>query len=94
MNIRRIVMDVDKAVTRPSIVEIADAISKCDGVEAVNITVEEIDIETVGMDVTVEGSYLAYDRIVRAIEGVGAIVHSLDQLVAGDRLVEGVRRVR
>jgi hypothetical protein len=49
MNIRQLLLDVDKAVVRPSLLEIAAAIDSCRGVEAVNIAVEEIDIETVGM---------------------------------------------
>lgn len=94
MNIRRLVLDVDKAVARPSLVELAGAIDACRGVEAFNITVGEIDIETVGMDVTIEGQNLDYDRIVEAIEAIGAVVHSIDQLVCGERIVERVERGR
>jgi len=94
MNIRRVVMDVDMAVKRPSLIDLAQAISQCAGVEAVNITVEEIDVEIVGMDVTIEGERLDYDTLVQAIESVGAVVHSVDQIVAGDRLIERVPRVR
>jgi hypothetical protein len=49
MNIRQLLLDVDKAVARPSLLEITAALDRCTGVEAVNITVEEIDIETVDM---------------------------------------------
>uniref|UniRef100_A0A7C3UZ24 DUF211 domain-containing protein n=1 Tax=Desulfobacca acetoxidans TaxID=60893 RepID=A0A7C3UZ24_9BACT len=94
MDIRRLVLDVDKAVKRPSLIELAQAIDKCDGVEAFNITVEEIDIETVGMIVTVEGEYLDYDKIAQAIENTGAVVHSIDQVVVGSRLIECVRPAR
>jgi uncharacterized protein len=38
MNIRRLVLDVDKAIGRPSIVEIAEAIANIKGIEACNIT--------------------------------------------------------
>jgi hypothetical protein len=65
MNIRQLLLDVDKAVVRPSLLEIAAAIDGCRGVEAVNITVEEIDIETVGMNVTIEGDNMDYEQIVR-----------------------------
>lgn len=94
MNIRRLVLDVDKAMARPSLIDIGEAIAACRGVAAVNITVGEIDVETIGMDVTIEGEGLDYEQICRAIENTGAVVHSIDQLVAGDRLIEGVRRVR
>lgn len=94
MNIRRLVLDVDKAMARPSLIEIGEAISACPGVAALNITVGEIDVETIGMDVTIEGEELDYEQICRAIENTGAVVHSIDQLVAGSRLIESVRRIR
>ena len=94
MNIRRLVLDVDKAMARPSLLEIAQAIERCTGLEALNVTVDEIDIETVGMDITLEGEHLDYDEILKAIESTGAVVHSIDQLVVGNRVIERVPRTR
>jgi hypothetical protein len=94
VNIRRLALDVDKARARPSVIEIAQAISACSGVEAMNITVTEIDIETIGMDITIEGQALDYERLVQAIEATGAVVHSIDQIVCGERIIERVERVR
>lgn len=94
VNIRRLVLDVDKAIARPSILEIAAAIEGVTGVAGVNITVTEIDVETVGMDVTIEGEGLSYDAVVKAIESTGAVVHSVDQLICGRRVVERVVRSR
>jgi len=94
MNIRQMLLDVDKAVARPSLLEIAQAIDACSGVEAVTITVEEIDIETVGMNVTIEGENMNYDEITRAIESTGAVVHSLDQIAIGSRIAPRILRVR
>jgi hypothetical protein len=94
LNLRRLVMDVDKAVRAPSLIEVAAAIQSCEGVQACNITVSEIDIETVGTNITIEGVGLDYDEIVRAIEKTGAVVHGLDQVIAGDRILENVPRAR
>jgi len=94
MNIRRLVLDVDKAVARPAVTELAEAICQVAGVEAVNITVTEIDIETVGFNVTIEGEHISYPDLVQAIEHTGAAVHSIDQLVAGERIVEEIKRGR
>lgn len=94
MNIRRIVLDVDKAITRPSIPEIAHAIEELKGVQGVNITVTEIDLETVGMDVTVEGDSLDHEGLISAIESTGAVVHSIDQLATGSKLIEWTERKR
>ena len=94
VNIRRVLLDVDKAVQRPEIIEIADAIDSAPGVAGLNITVTEIDVQTVGMDVTVEGDNIDLGALFRAIESTGAVVHSIDELAAGERLVERIARER
>jgi len=87
-------MDVDKATKSPTVFEIAKAIDKVQGVEAANITVSGIDMETVGMDITVEGTKLDYEKLIAAIESTGAVVHSVDELVIGTRIIDYVKRKR
>lgn len=94
MNVRRLLLDVDKAVSRPDLITLAEAIDGVPGVEGANITVTEIDIETVGMDITVEGDGMDHAALVEAIEDTGAVVHSLDQVVIGERIVERIKRER
>ncbi len=94
MNVRRVVLDVDKAISRPTLLEVARAIDSVRGVQGLNITVTEIDIETVGTDVTIEGENLDVDALVRAIESAGAVVHSIDQILAGSQMVQQVDRKR
>jgi hypothetical protein len=94
MNIRRMVLDVDKAIARPAIVDLVEAIGAVAGVSAVNVTVTEIDIETVGMNVTVEGENIDHVDLLKAVERSGAVVNSIDQVVAGDHMVENISRAR
>jgi uncharacterized protein len=94
MNIRRLTLDVDKSIARPSVLELTKAVESSPGVEAVNVTVIEIDLETVGMDVTVEGKEIDYAALLKAIEQAGAVVNSIDQIVAGSRLIERSPRQR
>jgi hypothetical protein len=94
MNVRRITMDVDKAVHRPDVLELAEAIDAVTGVEALNITVGDIDLETVGMDITVEGDEIDVPELIAAIENAGAAVHSIDEVVVGSRVIELVKRNR
>ena len=94
MNIHRVVLDVDKARARPSLVELGAALESVHGVEAVNITVTEIDLETVGMDVTVEGADIDYEGLNKAVESAGAVVNSIDELACGQRLIGRTARVR
>ncbi len=94
MNIRRMQLDVDKAIARPDLLELGDAIDTVSGVEALNITVAEIDLETVGLEVTVEGEQIDAQALIKAIGRVGAAVHSIDELVVGSHIVERVPRTR
>ncbi len=59
-----------------------------------NVTVTEIDIETVGMEVTIEGEHLDYDALVKSINATGAVVHSVDEVVSGSKIVERVATKR
>lgn len=94
MKIRRVLLDVDKAIQQPEIVDIARAIDAAPGVAALNVTVTEIDVQTVGMEVTVEGEDIDLQALVRAIESTGAVVHSVDELAAGERTIERTPRSR
>lgn len=94
MNVRRLQLDVDKAAQRPALLELAEAIDEVRGVEAANITVTDIDVETVGTEITVEGDGIDVAALMKAIEKAGAAVHSLDEVVVGDRIIERVPRAR
>lgn len=94
MNIRRPQLDVDKAVHRPDLLELAEAIDSVPGVEALNITVTGIDIETVGTEVTVAGDNIDIRALTEAIEKSGAALHSIDEIVVGNRIIERVPRAR
>lgn len=94
MNIRRLLLDVDKSKQNPSLPEIAEEIEKVEGVEGVAIEVNEIDNETVGMNITIEGEQLNYHAIEKAIEKTGAVVHSVDQLLAGKKIIIPSKRER
>lgn len=94
MNIRRIALDVDWASNGPTLEALAEAIDAVEGVQALNITVTEIDLETVGSDITVEGENIDTGALEAAIESAGAVVHSTDHLAAGERIIELVTRIR
>ena len=94
MNVRRLQLDIDKSISRPDLLELAAALEGVAGVEGVNITVSDIDIQTVGMEVTVEGDAIDVPALVRAIEKTGAALHSIDEIVVGSRIVERIPRAR
>lgn len=88
-NLRRIVLDVLKPY-EPNIIEMAQEVANMDGVEGVNITLYEIDHQVENAKVTVEGNGLAYQDLKAVIEKNGATIHSIDEVAAGQSLIEDV----
>ena len=86
--LRRLVLDVLKPLRDPAITEVAVMLSKVRGVEGVNITVKEVDVETLSLTVVIEGDDIDFEGVKRVLEEVGAAIHSIDQVVAGKRMVE------
>lgn len=87
MKIRAVKLDVDWAISGPSIVDVAQAIDAVPGVQGANVTITEIDLQTIGSDVSVEGEDIDLAALTDAIEQSGAVVHSIDQLIFGERSV-------
>ena len=90
--LRRLVLDVLKPLKEPSIVDVALELAKAKGVEAVNITVNEVDVETLSLTVVIEGDNIDFNEIKYILEEVGAAIHSIDQVVAGKRIIEVPQR--
>jgi len=86
--IRRVVLDVLKPHD-PSIIEMAQRLAGLSGVDGVNIIIYEVDRMVENAKITVEGTDLEYAPILGLIEDVGGTVHSIDEAVAGNVLIEG-----
>ncbi|MEZ5335415.1 MAG: DUF211 domain-containing protein [Methanolobus sp.] len=91
--IRRLVLDVLKP-HHPSIVELSKTLSVLPGVHGVNLSLYEVDQQTETVKITIEGENLDYEEIKQAIENLGAVVHSIDEIAAGKRLVEEVQTLQ
>lgn len=85
--IRRIVLDVLKPHD-PTIIELSSELSDLGGVEAVNISIFEIDLRVENAKITLEGSDLNYDEVQRVIGVLGGTVHSIDEVVAGRSIID------
>ncbi len=93
MNVRRVVLDVDKSLNRPTLIELAEAIEEVPGVEALNISVTEMDMETMGTNITIEGTNIDFEKLIDTVERTGAAIHSVDEIAVGRRLAESVRHI-
>ncbi|MCD6552419.1 MAG: DUF211 domain-containing protein [Anaerolineae bacterium] len=85
--VRRLVLDVLKPL-EPTIIELAEQLSVLPGVEAVNISIYEIDRRVENAKITIEGGDLHYDEVGRVIQENGGTVHSIDEVVAGKIIID------
>jgi len=88
-NLRRLVLDVLKPLD-PSIVELVLFLADLEGVDGVNISINEIDRRVENVKITIEGHDLNYQNIVQTIQEHGGSVHSIDEVAAGKMLIEDV----
>ena len=91
----RIVLDVLKP-HKPSIIEMAEALSRIDGVRRVNIVIREMDAETETTKIVIEGIGVRFEDIESVIENLGASIHSVDEveMVHGEKREGGGVRLR
>jgi len=88
-DIKRLVLDVLKP-HHPSIVELSTRLSILEGISGVNLTLDEVDQETESIKITIEGNGINYEMVQQAIAESGAVIHSVDSVSAGKKLVEEV----
>jgi hypothetical protein len=88
--IRRLVLDVLKP-HKPSVVELSEVLSTLEGVEGVNIIIYEIDQQVENAKIIIAGNPLNFGGIKKKLEEMGATIHSVDEVAAGNRIVEEVR---
>ncbi len=62
--------------------------------DGVNCSLDEVDQETETVKVTIEGTAIAFDAVEGALREVGAVIHSVDEVASGRRLVEDVRTLQ
>lgn len=85
--IRRIVLDVLKP-HEPSMLEFAQRTAECEGVDGTNAILVEIDEDVQNIKITIEGNDIDYDALKAVIDELGGSVHSIDEIVCGDAVVE------
>jgi len=87
VRIKRLVLDVLKPL-EPSVIEFAKQLASLKGVDGVNFVVYEVDRNTETVKVTIEGKNLNFKKIKEVIESLNGAVHSIDEVVAGRKIVE------
>ena len=85
--IRRLVLDTLKPHD-PTIIELAESLSELPGVEAVNISIYEMDRKVENAKITVEGSDIDFEAVSTIITDNGGAIHSIDEVVAGKIIID------
>ncbi|SEO43745.1 hypothetical protein SAMN04487948_102417 [Halogranum amylolyticum] len=85
--VRRLVVDLLKPHD-PDIVTLTRHVAACDGVSGVNAALVETDREVQNLKLTIAGDDVDETAVFGTIEEIGATVHSVDQVVCGDVVVE------
>jgi hypothetical protein len=85
--LRRVVLDTLKP-HEPNIVLLALALTELPGVAAANITLVDMDARVESVKITLEGDAIDFDQVRELLIELGTSVHSIDQVVAGDAIIE------
>ncbi len=88
-DIKRLVLDVLKP-HKPTIIEMSKRLSALKGVEGVSCRLDEVDRDTESVLITIEGGAVNYESVEDTLRELGAVVHSVDQVASGKRLVDDV----
>ena len=89
MNIKRLVLDVLKP-HHPGLIELAESLSNIPEVSGVNISLSEVDQDTETVKIVMEGSDINFTNVKRVLREYDSVVHSIDNVVAGQKIVEDV----
>jgi len=82
--VKRLILDVLKPL-EPPINEFAVKLASLHGVDHVNVSLAEIDQSTESVKVSLEGSEISIEAVKRRIEELGAVVHSIDEVLVGKK---------
>jgi len=89
-DIKRLVLDVLKP-HNPSIIDVCNKLADLKGISGVNCTLDEVDQETESIKITMEGHAIDFEAVQSTIIEVGAVIHSVDNVVSGKKLVDEVK---
>lgn len=90
MGLKKVVLDVLKPIKGPTLVTLARNLARVPGVKEVTIVVSEMDVETVSLVVTVNGSGIDFEKLEGTLRELGAALHSIDEVTFESEADEGV----
>jgi len=90
--IRRLVLDILKPFDPELHIVATEIINRCKISKeiSVNLTVYEVDKLTQTVKIIIEGMNLDFDEIQEVLNSMNCIIHSVDQVAAGKKIVENI----
>jgi len=90
--VRRLVLDILKPFDPELHIVATEVINRCKKSKdiSVNLTVYEVDKLTQTVKIIIEGEHLDFDEIQEILNTMNCIIHSVDQVVAGKKIVEDI----
>jgi hypothetical protein len=85
--VRRLVVDVLKPHD-PPLLDFTEAVADAESVESVCASLIELDTEVQNVEMSLEGEAVDFDAVEGRIEQLGGTVHSVDEVVCGEYLIE------
>jgi len=79
VSIKRLVLDSLKP-RETSVIDLARALCRVDGVEEVDITVTEVDAKTETIRLTIRGSNIDYEVLSKVMNEFGVAIRSIDEI--------------
>ncbi|AFZ70017.1 hypothetical protein Calag_0235 [Caldisphaera lagunensis DSM 15908] len=86
--LRRLVLNITKPIKGPSIIDVAKSIASLSGIDGVNVTVKELDVETATLNITIEGEDISFDKVENVLESLECVIQSIDQVITGKKVVD------
>lgn len=79
VTVRRLLLDVLKP-RESSIIELSKVICSINGIDEVEVIVSEVDSKTETIKVTIKGSQIEFDAVMKVIEKYGASLKGVDEI--------------
>jgi len=73
---------------KPNIIQLTQRVSALKGIVGVNTVLVEMDQDTENIKMTLHGDNIPFSRVKKVLEDHGAIIHSIDMVATGDRVIE------
>ncbi len=84
--LRMVVLDILKP-HKPDIIDFGSAIEKEKTVKCLNLSVYAVDEKTESLKISLEGDNINLRRLKKVIEENGAVIHSIDKAIIGEKKI-------